>query len=123
MHCYRHQERPAVAVCRNCGKAVCASCCEIAEQKVACSANCEDALQQDALVQDRLERSLGIGSGSAIPVSVYSYALFGLILLFVASYVSATRLHADYLSFAMSAVFFVMAALSYTRFRKACHIC
>lgn len=123
MHCYQHKNRAAVAVCRNCGKAVCADCCDVSRQKVACGSVCEDALQQDALVQKRLRQSLGIEPGVSIPVSVYSYALFGLILLAVGFYTSTTRLQFDYLTFAMSAVFFVMAALSYLRFRNTCTTC
>ncbi len=123
MHCYQHQNRAAVAVCRNCGKAVCADCCEVSGQRIACSSDCEDALQLEALVQERLKQSLGIGPGANIPVSVYSYALFGLILLAVGLYTSITRLQFDYLTFAMSAVFFVMAVLSYLRFRNSCKTC
>lgn len=123
MHCYEHQNRAAVAVCRNCGKAVCTDCCEASRQRIACSPVCKDALQQDAVVQERLKRSLGVGPGVRIPVSVYSYTLFGLILLAVGLYDSTTSLQFDYLTFAMSAVFFVMAALSYLGFRNSCRTC
>jgi hypothetical protein len=51
------------------------------------------------------------------------YAFFGVILLAVGVYLSYTRPEIDYLTLAMSAVFFVMAAASYKRFRVNCLTC
>ncbi len=58
-----------------------------------------------------------------MPVSVSMYAFFGLILLVVGVYLSYTRPGFDYLTLAVLAVFFVMAAAWYIRFRAACPIC
>ena len=88
-----------------------------------CGAVCKDALLDEALIADRLKQSLGIGSDVRLPVSVVTYALFGLILLGVATYTSVSRQQIDYLTFAMAAVFFVMAGASYRNFRHACRRC
>lgn len=123
MQCYEHQTQPAVAVCRNCGKALCFDCCKDAGQRIACGAVCKDALLDEALIADRLKQSLGIGSDVRLPVSVVTYALFGLILLGVATYTSVSRPQIDYLTFAMAAVFIVMAGASYRNFRHTCRRC
>jgi hypothetical protein len=52
-----------------------------------------------------------------------TYALFGLILLVVAIYMTYTRTGIDFLTFAMSAAFFVMAGVSWKRYRDTCPTC
>ena len=51
------------------------------------------------------------------------YSLIGLILLAVGIFLSYSRLSIDYLTLAMAAVFFVMAAITDKRFRNACLSC
>ncbi len=112
MHCYRHEEPHAVAVCGNYGKAACLDCCEDTGQGIACCSTCEEELRESYRVKEQLKQSFGIGSRPPMPVSVTTYAFFGLILLAVSVYLSYTRPGFDYLTLAMSAVFFVMAAAS-----------
>jgi sulfite exporter TauE/SafE len=80
-------------------------------------------LQEHHQLQERLKQSFGIGRKPPMPASVSTYALFGLILLGVGVYLSFTRPGIDFLTFAMSAVFFVMAGASYKRYRDACLTC
>ncbi len=123
MRCFRHKESQAIAVCRNCGKAACPDCCDDTGHGVVCSPSCSEELWQTYRLNSRLKQSLGIGSSPPMPVSVSMYAYFGLILLAVGIYLSYTRPGFDYLTLAMSAVFFVMATASYKRFLSACPIC
>ena len=123
MNCYRHEERPAVAVCRNCGKAACIECCDDTGQGIACCSTCAEGLQQSHQLTERLKQSFGIGRKPPLPASIPTYALFGLILAGVGIYLSVTRPGIDFLTFAMSAVFFVMAAASYKRYRDVCLTC
>lgn len=123
MQCYRHNDRAAVAVCRHCGKAACADCCEDTGQGVACSASCANEIRDAYLLKERFRQSFGIGHKPPLPSSVVMYGLFGLILLAVGIYLSVNRNDTDYLTFAMAAVFFVMSGLSYKRFRDACLTC
>jgi len=123
MHCYRHKEKHAVAVCRNCGKAACPDCCEDTGQGIACCSICEEELRDSYRVKNRLKQSFGIGSSPPIPSSVFMYSLFGLILLAVGIFLSYSRPGIDFLTLAMSAVFFVMAAVTYKRLRDTCLTC
>ncbi len=88
-----------------------------------CGERSEEELRESYRVKDRLKQSFGIGSRLPMPVSVSMYAFFGVILLAVGVYLSYTRTEFDYLTLAMSAVFFVMAAASYKRFRVTCRTC
>ena len=123
MRCYRHDGQRAVAVCKNCGKSACADCCDDTGQGIACCTACAQEIRESYLLQARLKRSLGVGSKPPLPLSVPVYSMFGLILLMVGTYLTYSRPGTDYLTLAMAAVFFVMAALTYKRFRDACLNC
>jgi hypothetical protein len=123
MQCYRHQDHAAIAVCRHCGKATCADCSDDTGQGIACSENCAAELQEAYRLAIRLKQSFGIGLTPPMPASVSMYAFFGAILAAVGVYLSFSRHQFDYLSIAMSAVFFVMSWLSYKRFKDACLAC
>ena len=123
MQCFRHQEQVAVAVCCHCGKAACPECCTDTGQGIACSAGCVGEVQDRYLLTTRLKQSFGVGLTPPMPASVSMYALFGLILVVMGTYLSFDRGAFDYLSFAMGAVFFVMSWLSYKRFKDACLMC
>jgi len=117
MHCYRHNGQHAVAVCRNCGKAVCRHRSEDTGQGIACCSAYAEEVQENYQLKNRLKQSLGIGSTVPIPASAFMYSFFGLIFLAAGLFLSYSRPGVAYLTLAMSAVFFAMAAVSYKRFR------
>jgi hypothetical protein len=123
MKCYQHHDKPAVAVCRHCGKATCQDCNKDTGQGIACSQDCANELQETASLQQRLKQSLGVGVNAPMPASIPTYFFFGLILLLTGIYLSVTRPDIDYLTIAVSAVFFVMSGVSYKRYRDACMNC
>jgi hypothetical protein len=123
MRCYRHEDRDAVAVCNHCGKATCTDCAEDTGQGIACSPGCAEEIAASYQLKQRLRQSLGVGAKPPLPASVVTYALFGLILLAVAIYMTYTRTGIDFLTFAMSAAFFVMAGVSWKRYRDTCPTC
>lgn len=113
MRCYEHREEHAIAVCRNCGKAACADCCDDTGHGIACSSACAGKLWE----------ANGLGAKPPVPASVSTYFFFGLILAVVGVYLTITRPGTDFLTFAMAAVFFVMSAGSYKRYRDGCKEC
>jgi hypothetical protein len=123
MRCYRHEDRDAVAICSHCGKATCAECSQDTGQGIACSSSCAHEIADSYLLKERMRQSFGVGAKPPMPASVVTYALFGLILLVVAIYMTYTRTGIDYLTFAMSAAFFVMAGVSWKRYRDTCTSC
>lgn len=68
-------------------------------------------------------QTYGMGPKPPIPASVSTYFFFGLILLLVGVYLTVTRPGIDFLTLAMAAVFFVMSAGSYKRYRDGCVEC
>ena len=98
MHCYRHTEDYAVAICQNCGKAACPDCSEDTGQGIACCWTCAEELQQTQRLNERLQQSLGIGAQPPLPASVPTYFFFGLILLVTGTYLSFVRPGIDFLS-------------------------
>lgn len=123
MHCYRHHDRDAIAVCAHCGKATCTECADDTGQGIACSEACTLELQAGYQLQSALKRTYGIGSRPPMPPTIATYLMFGAILLLVGVYLTLTRPGIDYLTFALSAVFFVMAWSSYRRYRDTCLTC
>jgi hypothetical protein len=123
MHCYKHREEVAIAVCRNCGRAACADCCEVSGQEISCSAICAEELRESLRLTNKLKQSYGLGPNPPMPASVATYFFFGLILLITGVYLTLTRPDPEYLTFSMSAIFFVMSAGAYKRFRDGCAEC
>ena len=123
MQCYKHREESAIAVCKHCGKATCADCGEDTGHGIACSSACAGELWEADRLNKNLKRSYGIGKKPPIPASVSTYFFFGLILSLVGVYLTVTRPGTDFLTFAMAAVFFVMSASAYKRYRDGCVEC
>ena len=115
MQCYRHREASAIAICRYCGKATCPDCCEDTGHGIACSAECAAELWE----ADKLKSK----QKTPIPASVSTYFFFGLILALVGLYLTVTRPGTDILTFSLAAVFFVMSAGAYKRYRDGCVEC
>ncbi len=123
MFCFRHQDKHAVAVCKNCGKAACSECCEDTGQGIACCQACIQELLQASQLSGRMRQSFGVGAKPPVPASVPTYLFFGLILLVTGIYLSISRPGIDYLTLAMAAVFFVMSGITYKRYRDTCFSC
>jgi len=123
MQCYRHNEREALAICSHCGKAACADCSDDTGQGIACSTSCVVEIQAAYQLKQRLQQSFGVGAKPPMPPTVSMYAFFGLILLAVGVYLTYTRPGIDYLTLALSAVFFVMSGISWKRYRDVCLTC
>ena len=123
MDCFQHPGRDANAICQHCGKATCSECCEDTGQGIACSTRCANEIRQAQLLASRLRESFGVGRKPPMPATVPTYFFFGLILLLTSAYIYFSEARIDYLTLAMAAVFFVMAAGSYKRYRDMCISC
>jgi len=123
MQCYKHREESAIAICSNCGKAACADCCEDTGHGIACSSGCAGELWSADELKKRQKQAYSLGSKPPIPATVSTYFFFGLILSIVGIYLTVTRPGNEFLTFAMAAVFFVMSAGSYKRYRDGCVDC
>lgn len=75
MHCFNHQEIPAVCACASCFKGLCESCMQPSDRQFCCSESCNQRCQQitklnDATLKiyrlDELGKPGKIGFGQAI---------------------------------------------------------
>ncbi len=53
MKCYNHPEADAVALCRNCGKALCMNCAVDVSNRMACKDKCESKVKALTEILDR----------------------------------------------------------------------
>lgn len=123
MNCFRHRYTDAVAVCRSCGRAVCDQCCQEFASEIICGGDCRRERERSHQLAARLRQNFGVGTKPPVPPSVSAYFFFGVILLLTGVYFWFDRQSFDVLIFAASAVFFVMSAASYRRYRTSCLTC
>ena len=123
MNCFRHRHIDAIAVCRSCGKAVCGQCCREYGSEIICGEDCRRERERAHQLDARLRQTFGVGSRPPVPPSVSAYFFFGVILLLTGIYFWFDRQSFDVLTFGISAVFFVMSAASYRRYKTACLDC
>ncbi len=123
MRCFYHQETNAIAICQNCGKAVCNGCYKDSGCGIACSSRCLQDIQILNQVDGQIRRNMGIGTKPPMPPSVSTYFLFGLILLLTGVYMSLDRGDIEFLTFAVAAAFFVMSGVSYKQHLNRCMSC
>ncbi len=90
MNCFNHRDRPAVAICKSCAKALCEHCLTELPNGIACKGSCEnrvnmlnriiDSNSQTLRAARHQQRSLGIlalfmGLGCAV-FAVWAYLEF-----------------------------------------------
>jgi len=123
MNCFRHQRIDAVAICRGCGRAVCVQCCREYGREIVCGEDCRRERNRSYQLEAHLRQTFGVGARPPMPPSVSAYFFFGVILLLTGGYLWFDQQSFDVLIFATSAVFFVMSAASYRRYKTSCLTC
>ena len=76
MECFVHEGKPAVALCRTCGKGVCRSCALPVTRGVICSEACRGFAEDFAQLQVQSIRSI-----RTMKAQVYAQPLVGLVAL------------------------------------------
>lgn len=82
MRCFNHNDKEAIAICINCGKAFCGSCCiQSPTGRIVCSMECQSSIQktEQTLEIIRKRTSLtGKVSGIFIILAGIVFGFFGL---------------------------------------------
>ena len=64
MVCYYHPERPALGVCKHCGRGLCAACAAVVEDALACVNRHEDQVRGINLITQRgILQAQRVGAG------------------------------------------------------------
>lgn len=118
MKCFNHDTSEAVAVCKNCGKALCHACAAEVGRVIACANNCEQEVRalNDLLARNRAASQKTSG---AYYKNAVVFALLALVLIYLAVDAYQTRHTPVLVLTAGTAIVFLLAAsFSYSTGRK-----
>ncbi len=89
MNCFNHSERPAVGLCKSCGKALCKDCISEVPHGLACKDACEDRVKFINCIIDSNKQALTaanvqVKSGTAFMIVLgIVFCLFGFLPLII----------------------------------------
>jgi len=118
MKCFNHDALEAVAVCKNCGKALCRSCTAEVGRVIACANNCEQEVKalNDLIARNR---SASLKTSGAYYKNAVVFALLALVLVYLAVDAYQTqRTPVLVLTGGTAIVFFLAAFFSYSTGQK-----
>lgn len=78
MKCFNHRDADAIAICRFCGKAVCATCCTDTGQGIVCSAACGNEILEINRINENVKKI----HAKKLPLLTYVSALMGVLGLY-----------------------------------------
>ena len=84
MHCYNHQTKEAIGLCRHCFKGLCQECCQKNEDSLVCSKSCAQKVNELEEMNERAKSIYGVGqyaSKRRFPLSVILYLCMGLLFI------------------------------------------
>lgn len=118
MKCFNHDTSDAVAVCKNCGKALCHSCTAEVGNVIACVNKCEQEVTAlNELI--RRNRSASQKTSSAYYKNAVVFALLALVLMYLALDAYQTQRTPVLVLSGGTAIVFVLAAFfSYSTGQK-----
>lgn len=61
MHCYNHQTKEAIGLCRHCFKGLCQECCQKNEDSLVCSESCGQKISEIEEINERAKKIYGVG--------------------------------------------------------------
>ncbi|HWO01719.1 MAG TPA: hypothetical protein VNS63_20850 [Blastocatellia bacterium] len=118
MKCFNHDTSEAVAVCKNCGKALCHSCAADVGNGIACVNHCEQEVRALNEMIGRNRSASGKASGAYYKNAVV-FALLSLVLVYLAVDAFQTRRTPLLVLTGGTALVFLLAAFfSYSTGRK-----
>jgi hypothetical protein len=79
--CFNHREREAVAICKNCHKALCEDCLSDVGNGIACRNSCEDKVLTLNALQRKGENALKRSSKSLYGLAAFLFAIGAVVLV------------------------------------------
>lgn len=84
MHCYNHQTKEAIGLCRHCFKGLCQECCQNNEDFLVCSESCAQKVSELEEMNERAKSIYGVGkyaSKRRFPLNVILYLCMGVLFI------------------------------------------
>ena len=116
MQCFTHQDAPAVAVCKACGRAVCRACARDLGFAVACSERCQAEATESQEMTTRAKRIYGLaGAKKQLPLAPLMWGLLALpfLYLIVTTYLRSGAI--EWFAAIFVVICIVIAIVSYRR--------
>ena len=92
MNCFNHRDRPAVGLCKSCGKALCGDCITELPNGVACKDSCEDRV---SLINHIIDRNSQVLAAARRQVQRSSFFIMligaGLLILSIFALIQSER--------------------------------
>jgi hypothetical protein len=118
MKCFIHHSSDAVAVCKNCGKALCPDCSSDVGNGIACRNACEDQVRA---LNELIQRNRGASqrTGAAYYRNAVLFTLLGLALVyFGVDALQTNRPPVAFMTIGTALIFFLAAFFNYSTGRK-----
>jgi hypothetical protein len=58
MNCFNHKDKPAIGLCKSCGKGLCGDCLTEVPNGLACKDSCEDRVEMMNFLADKISQTL-----------------------------------------------------------------
>jgi hypothetical protein len=118
MICFNHHDQQAVAICKNCHKAVCEECAISDEGGIACSIKCQKENLQYHQMMEKSKLVYGLQSGR-IPVATLLLLLAGFPIVILGIYELIIGQLFGIFTIAMGAIFVSIGVFSYINMKKS----
>ena len=115
MKCFNHHEIEAVAICKNCHKALCDGCVVDVGNGIACRNSCEERVRKLNALQQKSENALKRSSRSQYGLAAFLFLVGGVFLSNLRTDTGAMRTF----DISFTAVFWGAAIFFFSMARKA----
>jgi len=119
MKCFNHQETDAVAICKNCNKALCKDCAAELENGIACKNQCEKAVEEINELVGRSKDSYKMANTSFLTASnSYQKLAIWQVLVGIAFIIAGVLFKQNLFLIILGIIFFIGAVSCYSTSRK-----
>ncbi len=118
MNCYNHPEKPAIAICKNCYKAICIECAIPGEDGFTCSEHCQRQIQVYNTMMEKSKMAYGMAPGRIPILTIFLFVIGAVFVL-----LGAINLLSSYtfglFPLSIGIIFLVIGVLSYLNQKKS----
>jgi hypothetical protein len=119
MQCFTHQASSAVAICKSCGRAICASCAKDLQFAVVCSAACATQANEARELEQKGKMAYGVGSVQRrVPTGAMIYAIAGSAFILLSLAPLAVHKPPEIVALLIGTIFVGIGAFVYRRYKS-----
>jgi hypothetical protein len=118
MICYNHRDKQAVAICKNCNKAICEECAIPDENGFACSEKCHQEITLAHAMYEKAKMAYGLKPGR-MPLTTIFLIVAGIPFALFGTFELLSGKSFGYFSLTMGIIFIFIGILSYINVKKS----